>query len=68
MEIYREVCCVLERLYERSSEPSTSEPSPLRVNTHNHSTADTTLTLSPADANYQVLFYLATLPFFKLAK
>lgn len=41
MEIYREVCCALERLYERSAEGTGTPPS----DTH---------ALSPADANYQV--------------
>ncbi|CAH0604650.1 unnamed protein product [Chrysodeixis includens] len=49
MEIYREVCSALERLYERSAEASTSEPSPLRTQPNN----DSMLTMSPADANYQ---------------
>ncbi|XP_038215888.1 nuclear pore complex protein Nup154 [Zerene cesonia] len=49
MEIYREVCTALERLYERSAEGS-SESSPPRVRTQ---TTDALLTLSPADANYQ---------------
>ncbi|OWR42917.1 Nuclear pore complex protein Nup155 [Danaus plexippus plexippus] len=40
MEIYREVCCALERLYERSAEGTGTPPS----DTH---------ALSPADANYQ---------------
>lgn len=50
MEIYREVCSALERLYERSAEASTSEPSPLRSQPNN----DNILTMTPADANYQV--------------
>ncbi|KAL0842019.1 hypothetical protein ABMA28_014235 [Loxostege sticticalis] len=50
MEIYREVCNALERLYERSVE-SGSEPSPLR--SQSQSASDTMMTLSPADANYQ---------------
>ncbi|CAG4909693.1 unnamed protein product [Colias eurytheme] len=49
MEIYREVCTALERLYERSAEGS-AESSPPRVRTQ---TTDALLTLSPADANYQ---------------
>ncbi|KAF9410958.1 hypothetical protein HW555_010090, partial [Spodoptera exigua] len=49
MEIYREVCSALERLYERSAEASSSEPSPLRSQPNN----DNILTMSPADANYQ---------------
>lgn len=46
MEIYREVCNALDRLYDRSTEA-----------TANGSTAssDALHTLSPADANYQVL-------------
>ncbi|XP_075969524.1 nuclear pore complex protein Nup154 [Anticarsia gemmatalis] len=48
MEIYREVCSALERLYERSAEASTSEPSPLR----SQPAPDSLLTISPADANY----------------
>ncbi|XP_068630123.1 nuclear pore complex protein Nup154 [Battus philenor] len=50
MEIYREVCGALERLYDRSAESTSNDMSPLRANT---SSADATLTLSPADANYQ---------------
>ncbi|XP_045533770.1 nuclear pore complex protein Nup154 [Papilio machaon] len=52
MEIYREVCGALERLYERSAEAAGTDLSltPTRLNT---SAADATLTLSPADANYQ---------------
>ncbi|CAG9783700.1 unnamed protein product [Diatraea saccharalis] len=50
MEIYREVCNALERLYERSSDTS-SELSPLR--SQSQSASETMLTLSPADANYQ---------------
>lgn len=53
MEIYREVCTALERLYERSSETSGGEPSPGR----SEQTNDSLLTLSPADANYQVTFF-----------
>lgn len=48
MEIYREVCSALERLYERSAEVSTSEPSPLR----SQPPTDSLLAMSPADANY----------------
>ncbi|CAK1581968.1 unnamed protein product [Parnassius mnemosyne] len=51
MEIYREVCGALERLYERSAEATSNDMSPLRSNAS--TTADATLTLSPADANYQ---------------
>lgn len=51
MEIYREVCNALERLYERSSETG-SEPSPLRA--QSQPAPDGMMTLSPADANYQV--------------
>ncbi|CAB3242107.1 unnamed protein product [Arctia plantaginis] len=50
MEIYREVCSALERLYERSAETSTSEPSPLRSQPAPDDIA--ILTISPADANY----------------
>ncbi|XP_063822152.1 nuclear pore complex protein Nup154 [Ostrinia nubilalis] len=50
MDIYREVCNALERLYERSVETG-SEPAPLR--SQSQSTTDTMMTLSPADANYQ---------------
>lgn len=53
MEIYREVCGALERLYERSSDTTGNDISPLRSNTS--TSADATLTLSPADANYQVV-------------
>ncbi|CAK1552084.1 unnamed protein product [Leptosia nina] len=49
MEIYREVCTALERLYERSAEAST-ESSPPRPRAQ---TSDALLTMSPADANYQ---------------
>ncbi|XP_023943990.2 nuclear pore complex protein Nup154 [Bicyclus anynana] len=42
MEIYREVCLALERLYERSSDANGSTTQP-----------DAHHTLSPADANYQ---------------
>lgn len=52
MEIYREVCAALERLYERSNEAPGAEPSPHRAPSQ-HS-ADSDVTLSPADANYQV--------------
>lgn len=50
MEIYREVCTALERLYERSAEGG-SESSPQRARAQ---TTDALLTMSPADANYQV--------------
>ncbi|XP_045519163.1 nuclear pore complex protein Nup154 [Pieris brassicae] len=49
MEIYREVCTALERLYERSAEGN-SESSPQRAHAQ---TTDALLTMSPADANYQ---------------
>ncbi|VVC96001.1 unnamed protein product [Leptidea sinapis] len=48
MEIYREVCNALERLYERSSE-SNGDTAPAKV----QESTDPLLTLSPADANYQ---------------
>ncbi|KAM3963496.1 nuclear pore complex protein Nup154 [Aphomia sociella] len=51
MEIYREVGNALERLYERSSDTSGSDYSPLR--SLSASASDAMLTLSPADANYQ---------------
>ncbi|XP_026495219.2 nuclear pore complex protein Nup155 [Vanessa tameamea] len=44
MEIYREVCSALERLYERSAEATSNGSS---------STSDALHTISPADANYQ---------------
>ncbi|XP_060810852.1 nuclear pore complex protein Nup154 [Amyelois transitella] len=50
MEIYREVGNALERLYERSVESSSGEPSPHRAP---RPANDSLLTLSPADANYQ---------------
>ncbi|XP_028042298.1 nuclear pore complex protein Nup154 [Bombyx mandarina] len=51
MEIYREVCAALERLYERSNEAPGAEPSPHRAPAQHSADAD--VTLSPADANYQ---------------
>lgn len=59
MEIYREVCAALERLYERSSEAPGSESSPLRP-AQAQPGADAMLTLTPADANYQVALFLST--------
>ncbi|KAL4703015.1 hypothetical protein ACJJTC_010001 [Scirpophaga incertulas] len=50
MEIYREVCNALERLYERSSETN-GDLSPLRP--QSKPSTESMLTLSPADANYQ---------------
>lgn len=51
MEIYREVCNALERLYERSA-GQCETTSPAHSPSRSHS--DTSLTLSPADANFQV--------------
>ncbi|KAJ0180486.1 hypothetical protein K1T71_003890 [Dendrolimus kikuchii] len=51
MEIYREVCAALERLYERSAE-APGDSSPLRE-AQSQPGADAMLTLTPADANYQ---------------
>ncbi|XP_041977071.1 nuclear pore complex protein Nup154 [Aricia agestis] len=49
MEIYREVCGALERLYERSAEASDGSPARARAPAN----CDALHTLSPADAQYQ---------------
>ncbi|KAG6439251.1 hypothetical protein O3G_MSEX000617, partial [Manduca sexta] len=49
MEIYREVCAALERLYERGSETARDRMS-LKSTQQD---SDPLLSLSPADANYQ---------------
>lgn len=50
MEIYREVCTALERLYERNAETSGNEAAPVL----SQSTNDSLLNLSPDDASFQV--------------
>ncbi|KAI8435062.1 hypothetical protein MSG28_003473 [Choristoneura fumiferana] len=52
MEIYREVCNALERLYERSSESYANETGVLNTS-RGQAANDNTLSLSAADANYQ---------------
>jgi hypothetical protein len=53
MEIYREICNALDRLYESSSDNNPNESGVLNTS-HNQSVNDQTLSMSAADANYQV--------------
>ncbi|XP_063620313.1 nuclear pore complex protein Nup154 [Cydia splendana] len=52
MEIYREVCNALERLYESSSDNNANETGVLNTS-QGHSANDNTLSMSAADANFQ---------------